>query len=205
MLMQDKQYVHEVFSRIAESNSWGSAETISGHGSTLEACRSILEQFPGWLSRYHIRKIVDLGCGDFNWMRCADLSAVEYDGYDVAPLAIAAAVRHARPNIHFHHADILRMEVPKSDLVILKDVLIHLPDKEALWILDAIRKSGSSYLAATTSPSFDNSDRHRLSVGAFSPINLEAAPFFLPRPVDQIKVPHREGNPQKFFAIWDLR
>jgi 2-polyprenyl-3-methyl-5-hydroxy-6-metoxy-1,4-benzoquinol methylase len=194
----------DVFDKIAATRAWGSAETISGPGSTIEACRPILERLPEWLSRYKIRKIVDLGCGDFNWLRCADLSGIEYDGYDVAPLAIAAAAQHAKPTLRFHQADIIRMEVPKGDLIILKDVLIHLPDKEALQVLGAIRKSGSSYFAATTSPGFDNASRKGLTIGAFSPINLEAAPFQLPAPLDQVEVPHREGNPRKLFAIWDL-
>lgn len=193
----------EVFGRIAAANAWGSKETISGPGSTLEACSPILKKLPVWFARYHIQKIADLGCGDFNWLRRLDFSGLEYDGYDVATLAIARASLHATRNIRFQVADILEISVPKVDLVILKDVLIHLPNSEGISILDKIRKN-ARYLAATSYPGYRNELRKSLKAGEFAPVDLEVTPFSIGMPLEAVNVPHKSETSAKLFAIWRL-
>jgi len=194
----------DIFTRIFTSNAWGSLETPSGPGSAIDACPGIIRKIPFWIDLYSIKTIVDLGCGDFNWMSQVDLSSVEYDGYDIVREAILAASKHTASNIAFHHADILNMKIQKADLVICKDVLIHLPDIDALKLLESIRSSGSRLLASTTAPGWNNMFRHGLQPGEFCPLDLEADPFSLGPPLDTVEVPHKEGNPQKYLALFDL-
>lgn len=194
----------DIFTRIFTSNAWGSLETPSGPGSAIDACSGIIRKIPFWIDLYSIKTIVDLGCGDFNWMSQVDLENVEYDGFDIVREAILAASKHTASNIAFHHADILNMKIPKADLVICKDVLIHLPDTDALSLLESIRSSGSRLLTSTTSPRWSNLFRCGMKPGEFSPINLGAEPFNLASPLDKVEVPHKDGNPQKFLALWSL-
>lgn len=177
---------------------------MSGPGSTIAACATIIERMPFWLELHSIKSIVDLGCGDFNWMSRIDLGDIEYDGYDIVSDVIRTALNHTASNIAFHHADILEMKIPKADLVICKDVLIHLPNDEALKLLQAIQSSGSRLLATTTCPAWDNRFRAGMNAGEFSPINLEGEPFFWSPPEDAIEVPHGKGNPKKFFALFGM-
>lgn len=196
--------LEERFTRIFTSNAWGSQETPCGPGSTLEACAAIIEKLPVWLDLHSVRSIVDLGCGDFHWMSQVDLEDIEYDGYDIVKEAVEAASKHAASNIAFHHADILTMQIPKADLVVCKDVLIHLPDADALALLQSTRSSGSRLLASTTSPGWNNGFRVGMKPGEFSPIDLEAEPFRLTPAGYSVEVPHGPGNPRKFFALFDL-
>lgn len=199
MLMEER------FTRIYTSNAWGSKETPCGPGSTLEACAPIIAKLPIWLDLHSVRSIVDLGCGDFHWMSQVDLGEIEYDGYDIVKEAVQAASKHSASNIAFHHADILAMQIPKVDLVICKDVLIHLPDADVLTLLQNIRSSGTRLLASTTSPGWNNAFRSGMKAGEFSPVDLEAAPFLLPPAINTVEVPHGNGKPRKFFALWDLQ
>lgn len=197
--------LEERFSKIIASNAWGSQETPCGPGSTLKACASIIERLPLWIRALKIKSIVDLGCGDFHWIKEVDLSGIEYDGYDVVPLMVVAARKHSTKNIRFHHADILGLAIPKADLVLCKDVFIHLPNEDVLSVLAAIASSGSRLLASTTAPGWPNVFRGGMQAAEFSPLDLEQPPFSLGQPIDRIEVPYKEGNPPKFFALWDMK
>jgi 2-polyprenyl-3-methyl-5-hydroxy-6-metoxy-1,4-benzoquinol methylase len=194
----------DIFTRIFESNGWGSIETPSGPGSTIDACSGIITKLPFWIDLHSIQTIVDLGCGDFHWMSQVDLGSVEYYGYDIVKEAVDSASRYAASNITFVQADVLKTHIPAADLVICKDVLIHLPDSEVLTLLESIRSSGSRLLASTTSPGWNNLFRHGLKAGEFAPLDLEAEPFSLGAPLDYVAVPHKDGNPAKFLALWSL-
>lgn len=194
------------FSRMISSRAWNSPETVCGPGSTLESCRGILQVLPGWLSRHRITSIVDAGCGDFHWMSQVDLSGIQYDGYDVVQELIAGnRQRYCAPGIRFHHADVSLESLPKSDLVICKDVLIHLPSDLALSTLERIRSSGSRYLAATSSPGWPASNRAGMVIGGFSPIDLGSLPFSLGAAIEAVAVPGSPGHPRKTLSLWDLQ
>lgn len=196
--------LEERFSRIVSSNAWGSKETPCGPGSTLEACAEIIERLPLWIRALKIKSIVDLGCGDFHWLKEVDLSAAEYDGYDIVKSAVEAASKYATKNIRFHHKDVLSIDPKKADLVLCKDVLIHLPDSDVLSLLRAIKDSGSRYLASTTAPGWPNMFRTGMNAGEFAPIDLQQTPYDLSLPIDMIEVPRKETNPKKFLALFDL-
>jgi 2-polyprenyl-3-methyl-5-hydroxy-6-metoxy-1,4-benzoquinol methylase len=199
MLMEER------FTRLAASGAWGSPETPCGPGSTLEACRWILERLPEWIRTHQIRSIADLGCGDFHWMSRMDLSGIQYDGYDVVRFLVQRnAERYGRDNVRFHHADLTTLDVPLADLVILKDVLIHLPTSMALEVVARVLEARPRFLASTTAPGWPVSNRACMKIGEFSPIDLEASPFQLRAPIGFVEVPHGAGRPIKHFALWRL-
>jgi 2-polyprenyl-3-methyl-5-hydroxy-6-metoxy-1,4-benzoquinol methylase len=197
--------LEERFSRIVSSNAWGSKETPCGPGSTLAACAEIIQKLPVWIRSLNIKSIVDLGCGDFHWLKEVDLSGIEYDGYDIVRAAIEGARKYASKNIRFHHADILSIDIKRADLVLCKDVLIHLPDQDVLSLLRSIRENGSRFLASTTAPGWPNIFRAGMNAGEFAPIDLQQTPYDLGNPIDMIEVPRKETNPKKFLALWNLR
>lgn len=191
------------FGRIAEGNLWGSDESLSGPGSTVEACRTILTRLPEWLWRHGICSIADLGCGDFHWMKELDLDAVRYDGYDVVrEIVLWNRLMHEGPRVRFHRADFLDHPTPEADLVLVKDVFIHLPAEKVKRCLGNIKRGRSKWLAATT---HEGAVRvNEPEVGGFAPIDLERQEFGLGSPVERIEVPHSPRNPPKFLALWKL-
>jgi 2-polyprenyl-3-methyl-5-hydroxy-6-metoxy-1,4-benzoquinol methylase len=200
----DTMNLEERFSRILSSNSSGSLETPCGPGSTLEACAEIIQRLPVWIRDHQVKTILDLGCGDFHWLKEVDMTGVEYDGYDIVQAAVEKAKKHETKWRRFHHANILSVPLPKADLVICKDVLIHLPNDDVIGSIESILKAGSRFLAATTYPGWTNLFRSGMKAAEFAPIDLEQEPFSLGIPLDMVEVPRKEANPRKYLALWSL-
>jgi len=61
--------------------SGGNKETRCGWGSTLEATKPIRAALPGLLEKYKIKSILDIGCGDLNWIHDL-INDIHYTGID---------------------------------------------------------------------------------------------------------------------------
>jgi hypothetical protein len=59
----------EVFTEVFTINDWSSTESHSGMGSTLQYTTNTRKGLPLIWSKYNIKKVLDIGCGDFNWMK----------------------------------------------------------------------------------------------------------------------------------------
>ena len=77
-----------------------------------------------------MHSIVDVACGDWNWMRQLDLAALgveSYIGYDINGNIIAENTRqYSSSSVSFRHESLLTAMFPAADLVIARDVLAHL-------------------------------------------------------------------------------
>src|SRR5664279_1649792 len=58
-----------VFTEHYTTNSWGVEETRSGLGSTVQSTQAIREALPKLIAELQIRTLLDIPCGDFNWMK----------------------------------------------------------------------------------------------------------------------------------------
>jgi len=182
----------------------GKRESVSGVGSTLESTKAIRLALPGIFKRYQIQSILDLGCGDWNWMKLVDLSGIKYVGWDVVPAQIEAN-KLAFPDhrfvdckrtssLHrFEVGDAISDPVPKVDLILCRDLLFHLTNEQIGRVLENVRVSGSKRLLTTFFPQVvTNTD---VRIGKWPPwraINLCAYPFNLPPPVEVVE----EGDSQ---------
>jgi hypothetical protein len=124
--------------------------------------------------------MVDIPCGDFNWMRKVDLSGVHYTGLDVVPELIASNLKKiGRADRDFKVCDILHAPPPEADLIFCRDLLIHFSYRDALAAIRNMVASGNTWLLTTTY----RQGRNRLEpTGGFYRINLEEAPFLFPTP-----------------------
>eukprot|EP01125_Pyxidicula_operculata_P005546 TRINITY_DN1956_c1_g1_i1.p1 TRINITY_DN1956_c1_g1~~TRINITY_DN1956_c1_g1_i1.p1 ORF type:complete len:202 (+),score=25.33 TRINITY_DN1956_c1_g1_i1:294-899(+) len=159
----------EVFIKIFNENSWGDPETKSGSGSSLQATGKLRKNFEEFLKSENIKSIMDLGCGDFNWMsRILLPSGVSYVGVDIVPDLIKSNKKYTTSSgsgsggnsgssssstlssTKFFVSDIV--ETPpykKFDVILLRDVLTHLNQNDILQVLRNIKSSGSKYLLTT--------------------------------------------------------
>ena len=80
----------DVFQKIYREQGWLSSESVSGWGSELRNTEQIIRELPGFLRRFGITSMLDVPCGDFNWMRFVDLDGIDYIGADIVPDLIAA-------------------------------------------------------------------------------------------------------------------
>ena len=63
----------EVFQWIFTTNKWGSAESVSGKGSELVQTEAIRAWLPEIIQELSIGSVLDVPCGDLNWLIPRDL------------------------------------------------------------------------------------------------------------------------------------
>jgi len=167
-----------------EANPSPVTETLCGSGSTLDNTIDIREWLPTIIADYHIHTMLDAGCGDLHWIRHVDLGDVMYTGWDISA---SDATNPTFPHELHGPVNLLTVDtVPTRDLILCRDLLIHLPNEAITVLLDKFRASGSRYLLTTWCPSADNQDDCPLDggqrwLGYFDRvINLEAHPFNFP-------------------------
>ena len=74
--------MEDVFTTIYKTNSWRSAESVSGPGSSIQVTANVRNIISDLVLRHKIKLLLDLPCGDFNWMKEVDLHGAQYLGSD---------------------------------------------------------------------------------------------------------------------------
>ncbi|HEX2076999.1 MAG TPA: class I SAM-dependent methyltransferase [Longimicrobium sp.] len=195
-----------IFTRIYRHNSWGSAESVSGPGSTRERGADFRDDLVALLRRLDARVLLDAPCGDFNWMAEVVESVDEYVGVDVVRELIARNVRrYAAPGRRFACADVTADPLPRADVILCRDCLVHFSFADAWAALANFRRTGSRWLLATTFVERESNEDIR--TGGWRTLNLQAAPFRFPPPVSVIdeRCLHTGGiYRDKRLALWAL-
>ena len=170
-----------IFSDIYRQRLWGDGESASGPGSGLARTAQIRADMTALIGRLGVRSLLDAGCGDFHWMQAVLLEIDSYIGVDVVrELVERNRACHSAVGRQFEHIDITRDWLPTVDLIFCRDVLPHLSLSGAAEALGNFRRTGSTWLLATTFVDRDsNSD---IVTGNWRPLNLGLEPFSLPTP-----------------------
>jgi len=160
---------------------WKDRDSASGPGSSLAQTEAVRRALPGLLRELGCRSLLDAPCGDFFWMKLLELD-VDYIGGDiVAELVRENQRRYGDARRRFVHLDLLQDELPRADLVLCRDCLVHLSFEHIRQALANIRKSGCRYLLTTTFVDRDaNAD---ILTGLWRPVNLQLPPFGFSEPV----------------------
>lgn len=194
----------KIFTDIFQRNSWRDAESRSGTGSNLEATAAIRAALPGLIQKYDIKSMLDIPCGDLHWMSKVDLPLEQYIGADIVPDLIEnIRTNHAAPNREFKHLDLVLDELPKVDCIFCRDCLVHLSFKDGLAAIANIKRSGATYLLTTTN--VDRQHNRKIVTGMWRPLNLQAAPFHFPEPLELINENCTEANgsfADKSIGLW---
>lgn len=193
----------------AKKGYWGYVESVSGSGSTLKQTKIIRDEIPKILKQLNISSILDIPCGDFNWMRLIDLSDLTYIGIDIVrPLIEQNNRLYSNSKRKFLHLDVIKNNLPSCDLIICRDLLVHLSTKDIFSALRNFKKSGAKYLLTTT---FTGSHRltqnKEIESGAWRPINLCGNPFSFPEPILLINEQCTELDgmySDKSLGLWKL-
>ncbi len=197
----------ELFTTIFRTNHWGSKESVSGPGAEMKPTRKIRRVLPKIIKRYHIRSMLDIPCGDFNWMKAVDLRRLdEYTGADIVSELIASNIKkYSDGQKKFIELDIINNPLPRVDLIFCRDCFVHLSNKDICKALKNIKKSGSAFLLTTT---FIREDKNKdTREGKWRPINLNIKPFNLAPFIEYINTDFRDGgrnHPGNGIAIWKI-
>jgi SAM-dependent methyltransferase len=183
--------VKEKFTEIYEKNLWCSPESVSGGGSEMQNTKVIRRELPVLLQKFGIKSILDIPCGDWNWMKDVDLCGASYIGADIVEPLIGLNKANYT-NIDFRVLDLINDTLPKVDLIFVRDCLGHLSNDNVSLALRNCQESGSKYLLATSFTKWDmNPD---VENGGWKCINLMIPPFQL-NPLYLINEDCQEGYP----------
>lgn len=181
-----------------------------GIGSTVSVTTKIREFIEKQLKNYNIKSISDAGCGDFSWMSLVNLGAISYVGYDINKEMLDVN-KTKYPKTKFVEFDLVNQPLPRTDLIICRDCLFHLPDASVIKALDLFKSSGTPYLMATSynhikintptsAETFISKRKFYTADYGFREINLERAPFNLPAPLAFVEEP----GFKRIFGLWRL-
>lgn len=200
----------QAFSEIFREKKWGGgAESFSGTGANLEQTKAIREEMPGLCAELGVRRLLDVPCGDFYWMRQVDLNGISYVGADIVREIIERNSRQfggPSNGREFLHLNLCEDPLPEADLILCRDCLVHLSNSDVFKALRNIHSSNARYLLTTT---FPNRDRNLdITTGEWRTIDLSLAPFLFPPPMKIINERCTiRGNEyaDKSLALWRIR
>jgi SAM-dependent methyltransferase len=198
--------LEERFARIYQTNLWFDAESRSGTGSSLEATAQLRAFLPPLLRHLNTRRLLDVPCGDFNWMSHVDLSGIDYIGGDIVePMIEANHERYGSPARRFMKVDLISGLLPQADVILCRDCLVHFSFANIIAAFRTIKASGARYLLTTTFP--DRQVNKDIVDGDWRPLNLERAPFLLPAPQSVLLEDCTEEGgayADKALAVWGV-
>lgn len=200
----EKLNLHERFGEIFRQNIWGSPESASGVGSTVDATMAIRTGLMEICREFGVRSLLDAPCGDYGWMSSLKLPVGSYFGVDIVPELIAENRRmFESPTVRFAVADLTSDELPKADLILCRDCLVHLSFQNIKRVLANFVRTGSKYLLTTTFP--DHEENTDIADGDWRLLNLQHAPFHFPTPLRVISERCTEiggAYDDKSLALW---
>ena len=191
------------FSFIYRTGLWFSnKESQSGAGSTLDATTSVREKLPEVLDSLRAKKMIDIGCGDFNWMNGLSLPCT-YLGVDV----VRHVIEHCEntysniEGVDFLCLDAVNEKIPNGyDVALCREVLFHLSFSDGIRLIENIKQSQVRYLIATTDSLVDKN--HDKKTGLFRNINLFISPYNLPPSILKIEDSYISNG--RALAVIDL-
>ena len=175
----------KIFSGIYLNNGW---EEGSGMGSNPKNAAPYIELLQQYIDDPRFNVIVDLGCGDWQIMNHIALPNNKiYKGYDVVYSIQAANIsKFAKSNVQFYNINNLRdfkKQNVYGDLLIIKDVLQHLPNSEVNYFFKDILPK-FKYALITNNIVHDElalaqefTVNRDIYLGEFRPLRLMDSPF----------------------------
>ena len=189
------------FEHAASSGVWSdTGESVSGTGSSLDATAKLRAVLPEVLVRLEVRSILDVPCGDWNWMSKVDLPIDHYIGGDiVANIVERNTAQYGRPDVEFRVIDLCTDDLPPADMLFCRDALIHFGERDIWRSIDNVRRAGITWFAATMF--IDTSANVDIATGImWRHVNLLSAPFSFPEPVELLIDDF--NRPDQRMAIW---
>lgn len=205
----------ELFTEIYKNYGFGGDESRSGGGSSLDATKSIREKIVELIKEKNIFSIVDIPCGDFNWMKEIVGEFKSYIGGDIVEKCISSNNDlYGDDAIKFIVHDLLHDPIPDGDLLILRDIIGHYCLDDGKRIMRNIINSKCKYLLSTSFYNINNKEYYKTHVnqditnGRWYCLNLMSPPFNFPEPElifeEDAKVDDYDNGMRKILGLWEI-
>jgi hypothetical protein len=191
------------FSAIYDQKVWafiGEGGSLSGPGSNAWATQDLVADLGSVLAELKVRHLVDIGCGDFGWMRNVQ-GDFQYTGVDVVQGVVSRLNDMFRSESRaFILADATVDDIPGGDAALCREVHFHLCFEDVWNIVRNLKRHNYRYLIATSdNNTWFNAD---ITSGDHRPLNLQKAPFRFPEPIRAIK--DDKVAQQRIIGVWRL-
>ena len=133
----------EIFREIYLENRWGGevGTLHSGSGSTEQHARRYAAAVREFIRERSVRRVVDLGCGDFTVGAELLDAGIDYVGVDIVEEVVRANERtHGSARVQFRCLDIAEDPLPGGDLCLIRQVLQHLSNEQIARVLRNIER-----------------------------------------------------------------
>lgn len=161
------------FDSIYKYNLWLSG---SGTGSIPWNNRAYITFLQNVLDTYQIKTVVDIACGDYRLWKQIKYEG-NYLGIDIVqPVIDANNIKHANRRVQFINFNVLDEAAPPiqhPDLVIIKDVFIHLPYKDIIKMLHAVNNMHPKYILLCEDAHYSGVS-YDIPAGFYHPISFNA-------------------------------
>ena len=127
---------NEIFNNIYEQRLWGKEENnnrlFSGEGSfDSDLTEKYIKAIKSLLVNFDNPSVLDLGCGDFEVGKHFIPYVSNYIAADVSSMMIEQnKKRFADTDVNFVHLDGSKDQIPKVDIILLRQVLQHLSNDD---------------------------------------------------------------------------
>ncbi len=174
-----------IFENIYKNKIWNNNNKnipLSGPGSSLENTSSISILLDDFINKNNCEQILDLGCGDLNWIKNTlffNNENINYIGIDIVETLINEH-KINYPTKTFYCSDILDNDIinytsnKKISFIILRDVIFHLNNINILEIFKNI-KNKFNYIAITSCNCNINTDI--FDIYNYNKKNINIKPF----------------------------
>ena len=172
-LMQVKVDHKDVFTTIYKQRHWGEG---SGGGSAIEVTQEYRDLLSKFIKDKAITSVVDLGCGYWAFNDYVEWNGANYIGIDVVDaVQDYNRLNVKQPNCKFITDNILTCKIPKCDLLIIKDVMIHWTNAEVQTFFK--RKINAKYILITNDDRVTDVNTDIVAPGQYRDIDVTKIPF----------------------------
>lgn len=162
-----------IFSKIYATDFWTQG---SGPGSTKENTVEYRKMLQQYFDDPKYKTYIDLGCGDWQIMRLLNIPKEKiYKGYDIVKSVIDENhKKFSKDNVTFYHSVNID-DIDSGDFLIIKDVLMHWPNKRVQYFIDnVLPKFKYALITEAYDPVMQNTN---IIFGEWRPVDLTAHPF----------------------------
>lgn len=188
--------------RYWDNNKEGAS--LSGSGSSIGASQNLSRELSVFINKNNIASILDVPCGDWKWMSKLNLDKISYVGGDIVQEIINDnSKKYPFKNIAFIKLNLMTDNLIASDLIIVRDLLVHLKNNDIYRCLINIKNHDFKYIGLTHYPATLENKETKFG-DRWRALNLLIKPFGLNKP-DFILSDNSEDNSVdegRTLAIW---
>tara|TARA_B100001029_G_C15035285_1_gene439716 strand:- start:627 stop:1184 length:558 start_codon:yes stop_codon:yes gene_type:complete len=161
------------FTYIYDNEKWGKNKG-SGAGSRPKFNTPYITFLENFLKDNNIKSVIDFGCGDWQFSQYVDWGDIDYLGLDIVDSVIEKN-KERFPNHKFVSDTNVFNHLEGRELIIIKDVIMHWPNKEIEYFLDKLTTYDIKILLVNQSGQSTN--RRLKRVGGFSRLDYDKFPL----------------------------